>query len=82
MIYIQQDYKRYIKNMETKDYAIVDPPWLYNDISPAVKKQLSYSLWDNNIKQMSFIFENIKVNIDIPNKIKAGIPKTINNPPI
>lgn len=48
--------------METKDYAIVDPPWLYNDISPAVKKQLSYSLWDNNIKQMSFIFENIKVN--------------------
>ena len=51
------DYKEYIKNMEEKDVVLVDPPWNYDDKPLKVRKQLNYSLWDNDV---GFLFENVK----------------------
>ena len=54
---LKMDYKDYIKQMDEKDVVLVDPPWSYDDKHPRAVKQLSYSLWDNDV---TFIFENVK----------------------
>lgn len=51
MIHYKQDYKEYLKNQAVKyDYAIIDPPWLYNQPpkNPIKRNQLTYSLWESN----------------------------------
>ena len=63
MKYIQKDFRDYINEMEFKDYCIIDPPWRYDDIPPAVtNKQLTYSLWEDNYNDLCYIFNNLKVN--------------------
>ncbi len=55
---IHADYKDFLKEEVIYDYAIVDPPWSYDDIRPKLKiNQLSYNLWDNT--DLNLIFDKI-----------------------
>jgi N6-adenosine-specific RNA methylase IME4 len=48
VIKIKSDYIDYLKTATEKDFAIVDPPWDYNDKeNPAISNNLTYSRWDN-----------------------------------
>ncbi len=61
MSYLKRDFKKYIQQMDFKDYSIIDSPWSYNDKPPHLfKNQLSYSLWNDNYNDLKFIFDNIK----------------------
>lgn len=48
-MYQNMDFEKWLDtNINQYDYAIIDPPWNYDDKPPAVSnKQLTYSLWDN-----------------------------------
>ena len=48
-------------NVNQYDYAIIDPPWNYEDKPPAIRKeQVTYNLWDN--MKLIDIFQKLNVN--------------------
>lgn len=59
---IKQDYQAFLESLDGKvyDYAIIDPPWRYNDMPKKLEKQLSYDLWESN--DLSHIFNGLDVN--------------------
>lgn len=65
MEYFKQDYKEFLRGGYNYDYAIIDPPWKYNQPAKKsiAKNQLCYNLWDNkelinllNIINVDYIF--------------------------
>lgn len=60
---IKADYKRYIEQMEWKDYVITDNPWNLNDKPPKPARQLQYTLWDDNVAGMVGLFEVVQTDL-------------------
>ena len=61
-MYTQIDFEKWLDtNVNKYEFAIVDPPWNYNDKRPSLSvKQLTYNLWDN--MKLKDIFQ--KINTD------------------
>jgi len=60
MIKSGTDWKAFLKgNKEQFDFAIVDPPWKYDDRHPALDEQLDYELWLNNSTELDHLLANI-----------------------
>lgn len=60
-MYIQKDYLDFIKEGHYYDCIIIDPPWKFdNKLRFLENHQLQYNLWDDNIKCLKYIFNNIK----------------------
>ena len=56
----QMDFQEFLDSDTSRyDYAIIDPPWNYDDKPPSIENQLSYSLWDN--MKLSDIFDKLSV---------------------
>ena len=60
--YFQKDFKEFIREqIGNYDYVILDPPWKFdNKIPKLLEHQLVYNLWEDNIKDLHWLFENIK----------------------
>jgi N6-adenosine-specific RNA methylase IME4 len=55
------EYLRVIARSRRPQYAIIDPPWNYNDKPPKAVKQLSYNLWRNNKTNILNLFYELKL---------------------
>ena len=63
MSYFKEDYKSFINKQIFYDYTIIDPPWNFNNKIPCLSlNQLTYNLWNNNIEDMKWVFNNINTN--------------------
>lgn len=58
--YFQADFKEFLsEHAKDYDYIIFDPPWKFNNKVPNLfNQQLTYNLWNNNIEDLRWIFEN------------------------
>ena len=61
-MYYKQDFEKWLdENVNQYDYAIIDPPWNYDDKRPAMlQNQLTYNLWDNT--KLVDIFKKINTS--------------------
>ena len=60
-MHFKQDYMDFIKEHgRDYEYVILDPPWKFRNTPPAVfKGQLTYTLWNDNVKDLNWILNNI-----------------------
>lgn len=60
--FYKMDFEEFIDtNVNSYDYAIIDPPWNYDDKPPSVTThQVTYDLWDN--MKLTDIFDKLDVN--------------------
>lgn len=58
--YFQTDFKEFISgHAKEYDYIIFDPPWKFtNKVPNLFNQQLTYNLWEDNIKDLHWLFEN------------------------
>lgn len=57
MIHYKEDYQEYLSHQGSYDYAIIDPPWCYNQptLKPTKKNQLCFTIWDSNNRLLDLI---------------------------
>jgi len=59
---VRKDWQKYLrKTGGAADYAIIDPPWNYNDHPPKLDGQLDYTLWGENADCLASLIERIDV---------------------
>jgi N6-adenosine-specific RNA methylase IME4 len=56
---ISLHYMDYVSGMDRKDFVIIDPPWNYNDRSRKSKASTPYTIWNNNIENLSWLFSHL-----------------------
>ncbi len=56
---IAQDWAAYLTVDVACQYAIIDPPWNFDDKPPKAKAQLAYTLWDNNAQCLEKLGEGL-----------------------
>lgn len=60
-MYMKMDFEEFLnRNITSYDYAIIDPPWNYDDKPPALlNNQLTYNLWEN--VKLEDVFQKLNV---------------------
>lgn len=55
-------FDEYLEKMSEVDAMIIDPPWNFDNKSPKLTVTTQFKIWDDNKKNLEFIFKNIKTN--------------------